>query len=159
MSPTIRKIVYAVSFETLGTLVASVALMLMSEASAGSSLALAVITATVALGWSFVFNTGFEAWEARQTVKGRSLPRRTAHALMFEGGLVLICVPVMAWWLQVGYLEALVYEAGLIALFVVYTYLFTWGFDRIFGLPASAREVEAATGASSAPVGLERSGD
>ena len=139
MTPTRRKIVYAVSFETLGTLVATIALMLMSEASAGSSLVLSILTATIALSWSFVFNTIFEAWEARQPVKGRSLKRRTAHALMFEGGLVLICIPVMAWWLQVGYLEALVYEAGLIALFIAYTYAFTWGFDRIFGLPASAR--------------------
>jgi uncharacterized membrane protein len=139
MSPTRRKIVYAVSFETLGTLVASVALMLMSQASAGSSLALSVLTATIALCWSYIFNTGFEAWEARQPVKGRSIRRRTVHALMFEGGLVLICIPVMAWWLQVGYIEALVYEAGLIVLFMVYTYAFTWGFDRIFGLPASAR--------------------
>ena len=139
MTPTRRKIVYAVCFETLGTLVASVYLWLVSEASAGSSLALSVLTATIALSWSYVFNTGFEAWEARQPVKGRSLKRRTVHALMFEGGLVLICIPVMAWWLQVGYLEALVYEAGLIALFILYTYAFTWGFDRIFGLPASAR--------------------
>lgn len=139
MTPARRKIVYAVSFEALGTLLASAALMLMSEASASSSLVLSLLTATIALSWSFVFNTGFEAWEARQPVKGRSLRRRTVHALMFEGGLVLICIPVMAWWLQVGYLEALVYEAGLIALFIVYTYAFTWGFDRIFGLPASAR--------------------
>ena len=139
MTPTRRKIVYAVSFETLGTLVASVALMLMSDADAGSSLALSILTATIALSWSYVFNTGFEAWEARQPVKGRSLKRRTVHALLFEGGLVLICIPVMAWWLWVGYLEALVYEAGLIALFIAYTYAFTWGFDRIFGLPASAR--------------------
>ena len=139
MTPARRKIVYAVSFEALGTLLASVALMLMSEASASSSLVLSLLTATIALSWSFVFNTGFEAWEARQPVKGRSLRRRTVHALMFEGGLVLICIPVMAWWLQVGYLEALVYEAGLIAVFILYTYAFTWGFDRIFGLPASAR--------------------
>jgi uncharacterized membrane protein len=139
MTPARRKIAYAVSFETLGTLVASVYLWLVSEASAGSSLALSVLTATIALSWSYVFNTGFEAWEARQPVKGRSLKRRTVHALMFEGGLVLICIPVMAWWLQVGYLEALVYEAGLIAVFILYTYAFTWGFDRIFGLPASAR--------------------
>ena len=139
MTPTRRKIVYAVSFETLGTLVASVYLWVVSDASPASSLALSVLTATIALSWSFVFNTGFEAWEARQPVRGRSLKRRTAHALLFEGGLVLICIPVMAWWLQVGYLEALVYEAGLIAVFVLYTYAFTWGFDRIFGLPASAR--------------------
>jgi uncharacterized membrane protein len=139
MSPIRRKIVYALSFEALGTLLASIALMLMSDADAGSSLALSILTATIALSWSFVFNTFFEAWEARQPVKGRSLHRRAAHALMFEGGLVLICIPVMAWWLQVGYLQALAYEAGLIALFIVYTYVFTWGFDRVFGLPASAR--------------------
>ena len=139
MSPTRRKIVYAVSFETLGTLVASLYLWLVSEASPASSLALSVLTATFALSWSFVFNTVFEAWEARQPVRGRSLKRRTAHALLFEGGLVLICIPVMAWWLEVGYVQALVYEAGLIVVFIVYTYLFTWGFDRIYGLPASAR--------------------
>lgn len=139
MSPMRRKILYAVSFETLGTVVASVGLMLMSEASAASSFALSVIAATIALCWSYVYNTIFESWEARQSVRGRSLSRRAAHALLFEGGLVLILVPVMAWWLQVGLLEALVYEAGLIVLFIVYTYVFTWGFDRIFGLPASAR--------------------
>ena len=92
MTPARRKIVYAVSFETLGALLASAALMLMSEASASSSLVLSLLTATIALSWSFVFNTIFEAWEARQPVKGRSLRRRTVHALLFEGGLVLICI-------------------------------------------------------------------
>lgn len=139
MTPARRKIVYALTFEALGTLVASAYLWLVSGAGPGSSLALSVLTATIALSWSFAFNTLFEAWEARQPVRGRSLARRTLHALLFEGGLVLICIPVMAWWLQVGYLEAVAYEAGLIALFIAYTYLFTWGFDRIFGLPASAR--------------------
>lgn len=139
MTPSRRKIIYAVSFETLGTMVASAYLWLVSDAGVASSLALSVLTATIALCWSFVFNTVFEAWEARQTIKGRSLRRRTAHALLFEGGLVLICIPVMAWWLNVGFLAALGYEAGLIAVFILYTYAFTWGFDRTFGLPASAR--------------------
>jgi uncharacterized membrane protein len=139
MSPTRRKIVYAVSFEALGTLVASVYLWLVSEASPASSFALSVLTATVALCWSYVFNSIFETWEAKQPVKGRSLARRTAHALLFEGGLVLLLLPIMAWWLQVSVWKALVYEAGLIVVFIAYTYLFTWAFDRIFGLPASAR--------------------
>lgn len=139
MSPTRRKIVYAISFEALGTLVASVYLWLVSEASPASSFALSVLTATVALCWSYVFNSIFEAWEVRQAVKGRSLARRAAHALLFEGGLVLLLLPIMAWWLQVSIWQALVYEAGLIVVFIVYTYLFTWAFDRLFGLPASAR--------------------
>ncbi len=139
MTPTRRKIIYAVSFETLGTLVATLGLMVMSDAKPLQSLALSVIGATIALCWSYLFNTVFEAWEARQPVKGRSTLRRAVHALLFEGGLVLICVPIMAWWLGVGLVEAAGYEAGLIVLFIAYTYAFTWGFDRVFGLPVSAR--------------------
>ena len=139
MTPTTRKIIYAVSFETLGVAVASLGLLAMSEANVTQSLILSAITATIAMGWSMGFNALFEAWEARQHVKGRSLARRSVHALLFEGGLVVLVLPIMAWWLQVDIWTALKYEAGLIVLFILYTYMFTWSFDRIFGLPASAR--------------------
>ena len=118
---------------------ATTALLAMSDASTDQSLLVSVLSASVALLWSFCFNWLFEAWEARQTKKGRSLRRRTIHALLFETGLVVMLVPVMAWWLGVSLRQALVYEAGLIVLFIGYTYLFTYAFDRIFGLPASAR--------------------
>ncbi len=139
MTPTSRKILYAISFETLGVAVATIGLRLMSDASTSSTLTLSVLTATIALTWSFIFNSIFEAWEARQSTRGRSLKRRSAHALLFEGGLVVILVPIMAWWLGVTLWQALIFEAGLIVLFISYTYLFTWGFDRLFGLPQSAR--------------------
>ena len=139
MTPTSRKILYAISFETLGVAVATIGLRLMSDASTSSTLTLSVLTATIALTWSFIFNSIFEAWEARQSTRGRSLKRRSAHALLFEGGLVVILVPIMAWWLGVTLWQALIFEAGLIVLFFSYPYLFTWGFDRLFGLPQSAR--------------------
>jgi uncharacterized membrane protein len=83
MTPTQRKILYAVSFETLGTLVAAAGLVVMSDASPKSSFILALITATIALCWSYAYNTLFEAWEARQTLRGRSFARRAAHAALF----------------------------------------------------------------------------
>ena len=146
MTPTRRKIIYAICFETLGIAVASLGLMAMSDASATKSLVLSALTASIALIWSFGYNTLFEAWEARQPRKTRSPRRRAAHALMFEIGLVVLMAPVMAWWLGVGLVQALAYEAGLIALFIAYTYVFTLGFDRLFGLPASARQDEAPHG-------------
>lgn len=139
MRPALRKVIYAVSFETIGVAVASLGLLVMSDASAQESVGISIIAATVALAWSFVFNTIFEAWEARQPTKGRSFARRAAHALLFEGGLVVIFLPIMAWWLNVGLWEAFLYDAGLIVLFILYTYVFSWAFDRIFGLPASAQ--------------------
>lgn len=139
MTPVIRKITFALSFETFGVMLSSAFLLLISDATTGQSLFLSVAGATIALVWNFLFNLGFEAWEARQSVKGRPLSLRTAHALLFEGGLTVLMVPFMAWWLGVGLLTALGYEIGLIVLFIAYTYLFTWGFDRVFGLPESAR--------------------
>ena len=71
MTPTRRKILYAVSFETLGTIVGSLGLLVMSDANPSTSFVVSLIGATVALCWSYFFNTLFEAWEARQPRKGR----------------------------------------------------------------------------------------
>lgn len=138
LPPFWRKTIYAVSFELIGIIVATLGLLIMSDATPSQSLVVSVVGATVALAWSYGFNTLFEAWEARQTLRGRPWGRRIAHAILFEGGLVVLLVPFLAWWLGVTLVQALVYEAGLIVLFTVYTFVFTWAFDRIFGLPQSA---------------------
>jgi uncharacterized membrane protein len=139
MTPTLRKITYAVSFETGGILLGGLVLHLVSQAPISRSLALSSISAAIALLWSYLFNTMFEAWEARQPARGRSFLRRTSHALLFEAGLTLILVPVTAWWLDATLLAAFLYESSLIGFFLVYAWAFTWGFDRIFGLPESAK--------------------
>ena len=64
--------------------------------------------------------------------------RRAAHATLFEGGLTLILVPATAWWLGVTWIASLAYEATLIGFVLLYAAAFTWAFDQVFGLPASA---------------------
>ena len=139
MTPLTRKIIYAISFETLGILVAGAGLLVMSNATPAQSFLLSAISAALAMGWSLIYNALFESWEARQQTKGRPLSRRALHALVFEGGLTLMMAPFLAWWLDITMWRALTYEIGLIILFVIYTYAFTWAFDAIFGLPPSAR--------------------
>lgn len=139
MRPALRKIIYAVAFETGGILMATLALRLMSDAGNAKSFSLAVFSAAVALSWSFLLNTMFEAWETRQTTKGRSALRRTVHAMLFEGGLVLILLPATAWWLSTTLWLAFTYEAVLIGVFLIYAWAFTWAFDKVLGLPNSAK--------------------
>ena len=139
MSPIRRRILQAALYEGIAIAVVTPTLALAFNHPPGSALVLSAIMSTIALTWNYLFNVVFEHWEARQTVKGRSLPRRVAHGLGFEGGLALILLPVMAWWLEVSLLEALVADLGLLLFFFVYTVGFTWAFDRIFGLPASAQ--------------------
>jgi len=133
-----RKLVYVSLYEGFAILFASIGLALLSGAGAGKSTALAVVSSVIAVVWNLVFNTLFEAWEARQPVRGRSVKRRIAHAIGFEVGLGAILVPVFAWWLDIGLWEALLFDAALLLFFLVYTFAFNWSFDRVFGLPASA---------------------
>lgn len=112
-----------------------------------TSAAAAVGASAIAIVWNLVFNWAFERWESRQQVRGRSVARRIAHAVGFEGGLVLILVPLFAWWLDVTLWQALWMDLGLVVFFLVYTFVFNWLFDHVFGLPASARAVPAASAA------------
>lgn len=133
-----RKIVYVSLYEGFAIVAASLGLAGMSGQGMQTAGALAVAASVVAVVWNLVFNTLFERWEARQTVRGRSLARRVAHAVVFEGGLVLFLVPLMAWWFDTTLWQALVMDLGLVVFFVAYTFVFNWVFDRVFGLPAAA---------------------
>ncbi|TDQ45376.1 PACE efflux transporter [Tepidicella xavieri] len=138
MGPRTRRVVQAVLYETFAVLIVSVALAWVFREPAHSALGLALLTSGIALAWNYVFNGLFERWERRQRVKGRTWQRRVAHGLGFEGGLAILLVPVMAWWLQTSLWVALVADLGLLVFFFFYTMVFTWVFDKVFGLPQSA---------------------
>jgi uncharacterized membrane protein len=138
MSPTTRRIVQAALYESIAIAVVTPTLALAFSHPPGSAFVLSAVMSTIALAWNYVFNSLFERWEARQVVKGRSLVRRVAHGVGFEGGLAIILMPVMAYWLDISLWAAFVADLGLLAFFFVYTVAFTWAFDKVFGLPASA---------------------
>jgi len=135
-----RKLVHATLYEAIAIGIVTVAVRLFSPGTdATEAGTLAVATSVVALLWNMVFNTAFEAWERHQPSLTRTLRRRAAHAIGFEGGLVLMTVPLIAWWLDVGWWEALLADLGLVAFFLVYTFAFNWAFDRAFGPPHAPR--------------------
>ena len=133
-----RRVLYVALYELIAIGVVTLALGLLTEHGWGSSGGLAVGSSLIAVLWNLVFNHFFERWERRQPTRGRSPARRVAHAIGFEGGLLLWLVPFIAWWLGVSLWHALLMDLGLLLFFLVYTFVFTWVFDRLFGLPASA---------------------
>ncbi len=138
MGPRTRRVVQAVLYETFAVIFVATALAWAFREPAGSALGLAVLTSGIALAWNYVFNSLFERWERKQAVKGRSWRRRVAHGIGFEGGLAVLLIPVMAWWLNTSLWLAFLADAGLLVFFLFYTMAFTWAFDRVFGLPQSA---------------------
>ena len=135
-----RKLLYVCVFEAIAITICTVGFALQSGKSLAHAGALSLATSAIAVMWNFLFTNLFEAWEARQARGGRSIARRIAHAVLFEAGLLLMLVPLTAVWLEISLPGALVLNIGLAGFFLVYTFVFNWSFDRLFGLPAAARK-------------------
>ncbi|PZQ52567.1 MAG: hypothetical protein DI556_02650 [Rhodovulum sulfidophilum] len=133
-----RRIVYLSLYEGIAIVMSSVGLALIMGAAPAEAGFLSVAASVIALVWNLLYNMGFEAAEARFGIKGRGLAIRIVHALGFEAGLVAVLVPLIAWVLGVTLIEAFLLDLGLIVFFLFYTFAFNLGFDRVFGLPASA---------------------
>lgn len=133
-----RRVVYVTLYEAIAILVSSIGLAVASDNSAERAVPAAVAASVVAVIWNYIFNTFFERWEAKQAVRGRNLRRRIVHAIGFEGGLIIFLVPMFAWWFEVSLWHAFLMDLGLLVFFLIYTFVFAWCFDRVFGLPASA---------------------
>ena len=138
MTPIIRRVLQAVFYEVGAIAITTPIIKFAFDTPTPSSIGLAVVMSTIALAWNYIFNAIFERWESRQKIKGRSIWRRLAHGISFEGGLVTMLVPLMAYWLNISLLNAFYAELGILLVFFIYAVAFTWAFDKIFGLPESA---------------------
>lgn len=135
-----RKVVQALLYELVAALFVSPVIAWGFDESLVYSGTLALLLSLVALSWNMAFNSLFEHWEARQRRRTRTLGRRLLHALGFEGGLALLLIPLMAWWLNISWLEALIADMGLLLFFFFYAFAFQWAFDLLFGVPDSAQQ-------------------
>ena len=105
------------------------------------SLGLLAVIAAIAALWNAIYNTGFDWIEGRvtgRTADCRPYPMRILQASGFEGGLVLISLPIVMAWTGMGWLEALLADIGLAFAYVLYAFAFNLGYDRLF--PIAARD-------------------
>ncbi|WP_201569917.1 PACE efflux transporter [Psychrobacter nivimaris] len=143
LSPLKRRIVYVIVFEIVAIISSTFVLMKLSNSDASESLPVAMMVSLAAIIWNFIYNTAFEAWERRRRIVRRTLWIRSIHAFGFEGGLVLICLPLYMIWYDVGLVKAFMMEVALLLFFLVYTFTFTLIFDKIFTLPHHSKPATA----------------
>lgn len=132
-----RKVIQAVSYELVALVFITPAMALVFEGGLLLSGALAVALCLVAMAWNMVFNGLFEAWEKRQHNPRRTVRRRVLHAVTFELGLLVMTVPMLVWALGIGWWQALATDFSLMLFFLLYAFVFQWGFDLLFGVPTA----------------------
>lgn len=139
MHPILRRVIYVGGYEILSVLFTVLVLNGALGHSGGQATLTAVLLSTTATIWNYVWNTLFERAERRFGWTGRGALVRLGHAFGYEGGVLVFTIPLVAFMLGVTLLEALMIEASLLVFFLVFTYVYSWAFDKIVGLPESAK--------------------
>jgi uncharacterized membrane protein len=98
-----------------------------------------IVSATIATLWNFVFNVGFDRVMLR--LRGsvhKTIAIRVAHTFLFEAGLVVMLIPMIAWYLGIGLWAALLMDVAIVIFYLVYGFLFNIAYDRVFPIAATA---------------------
>lgn len=123
-----ERIGHALAFELIALAICAPALAWLLDEPLLHLGALTLMFSTVAMLWNMLFNYLFDRAQRRLGFQ-RNLQARLCHAALFELGLIVVLVPLAAWWLSVGLLEALLLDIGLILFFLPYTVAFNWSYD------------------------------
>lgn len=95
---------------------------------------LAVVMSLVAMAVNLIYNVFYDRIDvaAGRIPTERSTIGRLLHAVLFEVCLLVMFIPLTMSWLKLSVLEALLMNTVAMGAVVVYTFIFTWAYDRVF---------------------------
>lgn len=125
-----RRLIHALSYEVILLVIIAIALSLIFEMPMEVTGALGVVMAITSVIWNMIFNHYFEKFEAKRKLT-RTVAVRVLHAIGFEGGLMLVTIPMVAYALQMTLWHAIVLDFSLTLCILVYTFIFQWAYDAI----------------------------
>ncbi|GHA25911.1 membrane protein [Devosia pacifica] len=136
MRTTPDRIRHAISFEIIGLITSTPLGALVFDKPILDIGVVALVGASVATVWNYLFNLGFDHALARRTGSTqKTIGLRVLHAIGFEAGLLALLLPFVAWYLDVSLWQALTMDIAFALYYVVYAFIFNWAYDRLFPLP------------------------
>ncbi len=133
MRSTSDRIRHAVLFELIGIAIFTPAAAWLFGQPIAHMGVVGIISATVAMVWNFVFNLGFDHTLVRFTGRvAKTIPIRVAHAVLFEAGLVIVLIPMIAWYLGISMRAALMMDVTIVAFYLTYAFAFNLAYDSVF---------------------------
>ena len=127
---TTERVFQAVGFELLAIVICTPLLAWVMDKPMLDMGVVTMAIAALALAWNVLFNGMFDRLLTRLAIV-RTAWVRVVHALLFEGGLVALGVPLIAWWLDISLWQAFVLDIGVLLFFLPYTYVYHWVYDVI----------------------------
>ncbi|CAH0148610.1 hypothetical protein SRABI70_00466 [Pseudomonas sp. Bi70] len=125
-----ERVLHATLFELIAVVVCAPLLAWAMGKSLAHMGALTLMFSAIAMLWNMLFNILFDAAQRRMGFE-RGLWARISHALLFEAGLILVLVPLAAWWLSISLVAAFFLDIGLILFFLPYTLGYNLAYDKL----------------------------
>lgn len=124
-----ERIFHAILFEILGIIFATPLAMWLTKKPALSMAALSAVISGMAMLWNMLFNWIFDVLQRRLHFR-RGILIRILHACCFEIGLIIMVVPLVAWWIETTLWHALVVDIGLVLFFLPYSFFYNLIYDK-----------------------------
>ncbi|MDF3884923.1 PACE efflux transporter [Cupriavidus basilensis] len=140
MRSTKDRIRHTIGFELIGLLIfAPVGSWLFGFALHQMGI-IAVVASVIAAGWNYLYNLLFDKAMLRFTGQLRKpVAVRVLHAILFELGLLVVFLPMVAWYLDMSLFDAFIMDIAVAAFYVVYAFIYNWAYDAVFPVGAGAR--------------------
>ena len=136
MRTTLDRIRHALLFELIGLVLLIGGGSILTGFDVHALGVIGVVSSLIATAWNYVYNLAFD--RAMLRLRGSVLkthPIRALHALLFEGGLLVLLLPFVAWMLDVTLWQAFLFDLAIAAFYIVYGYAYNWAYDRVFPMP------------------------
>jgi Predicted membrane protein len=111
-----RRLIHATLYEGILLVVIAILLSTLMHMPLEVTGALGIAMAVTSMFWNMLFNHYFEKFEAKHRLK-RTIKVRIAHAIGFEGGLMLATIPMVAYALQIGLAQAFLLDLAMTYVF------------------------------------------
>ena len=100
-----RRLIHAISYEVILLVIIAIALSFIFSMPLEVTGVLGVIMAVISVIWNMIFNHYFEKIEFKYQWE-RTIPVRIMHGIGFEGGLMLATIPIIAYMMNMSFIEA-----------------------------------------------------
>ncbi|ABZ77956.1 transmembrane pair domain protein [Shewanella halifaxensis HAW-EB4] len=125
----LERVFHSVLFEILAVTFSIIGLAIFTDFEVKSLSGMMIVVATIAMIWNFIFNWSFDRIVTGDKEK-RPLKMRVLHVTLFEVGLLFFTVPVMAYILKIGILEALIMDLGVTVFITIYAFMYNLIYDH-----------------------------
>lgn len=137
MRTTTDRLRHTLLFEIFGVVICTPLASFILDKNIALIGSLSITISLAAMALNYIFNLCFDKVLIRlkRPVNIRPVWLRILHAVLFETSLLVLTVPMVAWWLDMSLWAAFVADMGFVLFFLVYAFVFNWTYDTVFPIP------------------------